>query len=256
VAPEEGAVQSRRDGRSSLGIERIELVSEDHVDLPLASGVQHAAPGEDASRCTDVDLGGPHDGGHPLEDVGALVDQLVDAAVEGLIDGDAVAALDQTLVAALSHRPVQRLEITEVVVDQPERDAGPFGDPVRGRLEVPFGEELEDRVDDRRPRALGPGRAAVDRTVHGAHGRAPAGGRTERRRSGTGLMRLVLMLARGVRSGGDGSSPAPSRGRRADAHLPPPDRSPSHRFPRRGPAPSPVVLSRFDPLLVGRILVR
>ena len=92
VPPEERAVEGRRDHDALVLLQRVELAAEHDVDLALAAGVQRAPAAEEPRwRGGDAELGGPHDGGQPLERVGSLGHEEVDALVERTIDRDPVA---------------------------------------------------------------------------------------------------------------------------------------------------------------------
>src|SRR5439155_18558654 len=72
-------------------------------------------------------------------------------------------------------RREQRLEVLEVLVDRPDRDAGPLGDAGRGRRHVAILDQREERVDDR---PAGPPRpcdptvdASADGRFQGGHSR-------------------------------------------------------------------------------------
>ena len=77
----------------------------------------------------------------------------------------------------LARLPEQGLEIAEVVIDQPERDPGPFGDARGRRLELALLEQAQQRISDRGAvrslRALR-GPASVTDTCASCHSMAPA----------------------------------------------------------------------------------
>ena len=54
-----------------------------------------------------------------------------------------------------------RFDVVEVVEHRPQRDAGAFGDTLRGRLRVALLDEREHGVDDRPPVAFAPEHPAV-----------------------------------------------------------------------------------------------
>ena len=66
----------------------------------------------------------------------------------------------------LGRRRVQRFQIVEVMEHAAKRHPRPIGDPLRCRTQVPFLDQLQQRLNDRIVRAGRPRRAPVDRIVN------------------------------------------------------------------------------------------
>ena len=109
----------------------------------------------------------------------ALQHEQVEPLVERQIDGNRRAQLDDALSLADRGGMEERLQIAEVVVDQPKRDAGPLGDAVGRGLEVALLEQRKQRVDDRGTgarRTRGRDRRSAVRSSLGASDGAPGAG--------------------------------------------------------------------------------
>jgi len=79
-----------------------------------------------------------------------LVDEGVDALRQGEIAGHGNNSGQQTGELAFGGFAEQRLEIAEVVIDESQRDPGPFGYPSGSRLELALLQEAQQRVGDDR----------------------------------------------------------------------------------------------------------
>ena len=138
-----------------------DLGGEGLLELEVGRGRAPGAGLLQRARPVLVDHGGSAHRRLPLVDAGPLLDERGQPLVVGQVGGHRDVPLEQALELDARGLLVERFEVTEVVVDQPQRDAGPLGDPVRGRLEVALVDEAEERLGDRRPSPLGAGRSGL-----------------------------------------------------------------------------------------------
>ena len=128
-----------------------------------------------------------------LEQAGALLDEGVDPLGQReRRRRSARASGTMRSYCSTATASIERLAVGEVLEDRALGDAGPLGDPLGRRLELPLVEQREQRVDERLPGALGPDRPAVARALgRGLHG--PTIRRGELFLATSGLLQVGLL---------------------------------------------------------------